>query len=252
MNVHLALLVATVQKQVHKLQLENVMLVSFAMDHQLHQDPPTVLQEKCAQQEDIVKSVHQNRKLVRVVSTTPIQEERPFSIVPCVLQVTIVKDKLSILYQALVLMVGIVELVQLSIHNTQLIQVTMQFQEIQNRLNASKEHINIFITRVHALIAQLASTAQVLAQLMTILHVPLVTGVQKELITQQHVLLVHTTPQRTQLRSLTVSIAPLENTVIRKEHQPLEETVIQDISVSRSQKVVALFNSTRIIPTIVT
>ena len=210
------------------------------------------LRERYAQREDIVKSVHQNKKHVKVVSTTQIQEERPFSIVPCVLLVIIVKVKLSILYQALVLMAGIVELVQLSIHNTQLILVTMQFQEIQNRLNASKEHIKIFITRVHAKIAQLASTAQVLAQLMTILHVPLVTGVKKELITQQHVLLVHTTPQRTQLRSLTVSIVPLENTVIRKEPQLQEETVIQDISVSRSQKVAVLFNLTRIIPTIAT
>ena len=95
-----------------------------------------VLQERSALQVDIVKSVHQNRKLVKVVFTTQIQEERQFLIVPCVLQVTIVKVKLSILYQALVLMVGIVELVQLSIHNTLLNLVIMQFQEIQNRLNA--------------------------------------------------------------------------------------------------------------------
>ena len=95
-----------------------------------------VLQERYAQLEDIVKSVHQNRKLVKVVSTIPIQEERQFLIVPCVPQVTIVKVKLSILYQAPVLMVGIVELVQLSIHNIQLNQVIMLFQEIQNRPNA--------------------------------------------------------------------------------------------------------------------
>ena len=211
-----------------------------------------VLQERYAQLEDIVKSVHQNRKHVKVVSTIPIQVERQFLIVPCVLQVTIVKVKLSILYQAPVLMVGIVELVQLSIHNIQLNQVIMLFQEIQNRLNASKVHTNICGIRVRALIAQLAFTAQVLALPTTILHVPLVTGVQKELITQQHVLLVHTTPQRTQLRLMTVSIVPLANTVIRKEHQPPEETVIQGTSASLSQKAAVLFNSTRIIPMIAT
>ena len=95
-----------------------------------------VLLERSAQQVDTVKLVHRNRKHVRVVSIIPIQEERQFLIVPCVPQVTIVKDKLSTLYQALVLMVGIVELVQLSIHNIQLNQVIMLFQEIQNRLNA--------------------------------------------------------------------------------------------------------------------
>ena len=147
-----------------------------------------VLQERSAQQVDTVKLVHRNRKHVRVVSIIPIQEERQFLIVPCVPQVTIVKDKLSTLYQALVLMVGIVELVQLSIHNIQLNQVIMLFQEIQNRLNVSKEHTNICGIRARALIVQRASIAQVLELPMTILHVPLVTGVQKELTIQQHVL----------------------------------------------------------------
>ena len=119
----------------------------------------SLLKEKSAPKVVIVKSVHRNKKLVKVDSIILIKVAKPSLIAYSVLEDNTVKDKHFPQHLEIAMMVGTVELVQQSILNILQNQDISLYQEIINKLHVMLENTTIFGIKIRALIVQLVSIA---------------------------------------------------------------------------------------------
>ena len=119
----------------------------------------SLLKEKSAPKVVIVKSVHRNKKLVKVDSIILIKVAKPSLIAHSVLEDNTVKDKHFLQHLEIAMMVGTVELVQQSILNFLQNQDITLYQEIINKLHVMLENTTIFGIKMSALIVQKASIA---------------------------------------------------------------------------------------------